>query len=92
MKLVGEVNWFGARAVHGRRARAGAIGAGFGSVRVLLEVDRSRVGCRTQHNLALQPFYVSFEDVFVIGVLVMAIGAGIGVVGSMIGLRRFLDA
>jgi hypothetical protein len=28
----------------------------------------------------------------VIGLLVLAIGAGIGVLGSMIGLRKFLDA
>ena len=46
---------------------------------------------KNQHNL-LQPFYASSHDVFVIGILVLAIGAGIGVVGSMIGLRRFLEA
>ena len=33
---------------------------------------------KNQHNL-LQPFYASSHDVFVIGVLVLAIGAGIGV-------------
>ena len=31
-------------------------------------------------------------DAIGIGILVLAIGAGIGVVGSTIGLRRFLEA
>ena len=46
---------------------------------------------RNSHNL-IRPFYASSHDVVVIGILVLAIGAGIGIIGSMIGLRRFLEA
>ena len=68
----------------------GAIGAGFavGLVYFLKWIITKLLA--HQHNL-LQPFYASSHDVFVIGTLVLAIGAAIGVMGSMIGLRRFLE-
>jgi cell division transport system permease protein len=91
MKLVGASNWFVRVPFMAEGLVQGAIGAGFaiGLVYFLKWIITKLL--HNQHNL-LQPFYVSSGDVFVIGALVMAIGAGIGVVGSMIGLRKFLDA
>jgi hypothetical protein len=37
-------------------------------------------------------FYLLPWDALSIGLWVLAIGAGIGMIGSLIGLRRFLDA
>jgi cell division protein FtsX len=45
---------------------------------------------RHRHDL-LQSFYVTNGDAFGIGILVLIIGAAIGIVGSAIGLRRFLE-
>ena len=69
----------------------GAIGAGFafGLVYFLKWIITRLL--RNQHSL-LRPFYASSHDVFVIGSWVLLIGAVIGVAGSMIGLRRFLEA
>ena len=91
MKLVGASNWFVRVPFMAEGLVQGAIGAGFavGLVYFLKWIITKLL--RHQHNL-LQPFYASSHDVFVIGALVLAIGAAIGVMGSMIGLRRFLDA
>jgi cell division transport system permease protein len=91
MKLVGASNWFVRVPFMAEGFVQGAIGAGFaiGLVYFLKWIITKLL--HNQHNL-LQPFYVSAGDVFVISALVMAIGAGIGVIGSMIGLRKFLDA
>ena len=40
----------------------------------------------------LQSFYVTNADAVAIGVLMLVIGAAIGMLGSAIGLRRFLEA
>ena len=91
MKLVGASNFFVRIPFMAEGLVQGAIGAGFavGLVYFLKWIITKLLA--HQHNL-LQPFYASSHDVFVIGTLVIAIGAGIGVMGSMIGLRRFLDA
>jgi cell division transport system permease protein len=91
MKLVGASNWFVRVPFMAEGLVQGAIGAGFavGLVYFLKWIITNLL--KNQHNL-LQPFYASSHDVFVIGALVLAIGAGIGVLGSMIGLRRFLEA
>ena len=91
MKLVGASNFFVRIPFMAEGLVQGAIGAGFavGLVYFLKWIITKLLA--HQHNL-LQPFYASSHDVFVIGTLVLAIGAGIGVMGSMIGLRRFLDA
>jgi len=91
MKLVGASNFFVRIPFMAEGLVQGAIGAGFavGLVYFLKWIITKLLA--HQHNL-LQPFYASSHDVFVIGTLVLVIGAGIGVMGSMIGLRRFLDA
>src|SRR5213078_3672713 len=91
MKLVGASNWFVRVPFMAEGLVQGAIGAGFavGLVYFLKWIITKLL--RNQHTL-LQPFYASSHDVVVIGTLVLAIGAGIGIVGSVIGLRRFLEA
>jgi len=90
MKLVGASNWFVRVPFMAEGLVQGAIGAGFavGLVYFLKWIITKLLA--HQHNL-LQPFYASSHDVFVIGALVLSIGAAIGVMGSMIGLRRFLE-
>jgi len=68
-----------------------AIGAGLAcggvyTLRVILSdlVDRSK-------NL-FSAFYVTAGDAIAIGLLIVAVGATVGAMGSAIGLRRFLDA
>lgn len=91
MKLVGASNWFVRVPFMAEGLVQGAIGAGFafGLVYFLKWVITRLL--KNQKTL-LQPFYASSHDVFVIGTWVLLIGAIIGVAGSMIGLRRFLEA
>jgi cell division transport system permease protein len=91
MKLVGASNWFVRVPFMAEGLVQGAIGAGFafGLVYLLKWIISNLL--KNQHNL-LQPFYASSHDVFVIGSWVLLIGAVIGVAGSMIGLRKFLEA
>jgi cell division transport system permease protein len=91
MKLVGASNWFVRVPFMAEGLVQGLIGAGFavGLVYFLKWVITRLL--KHQHNL-LKPFYASSHDVFVIGSWVLLIGAVIGVAGSMIGLRRFLEA
>ena len=91
MKLVGATNWFIRVPFMCEGLIQGAIGAGlaFGGVyalRVILSdlVDRSK-------NL-FSAFYVTGGDAVAIGLLIVAVGATVGAMGSAIGLRRFLDA
>jgi cell division transport system permease protein len=91
MKLVGATNWFIRVPFMFEGLIQGAIGAGlaFGGVyalRVILSdlVDRSK-------NL-FSAFYVTAGDAVAIGLLIVAVGATVGAMGSAIGLRRFLDA
>jgi cell division transport system permease protein len=91
MKLVGASNWFVRVPFMAEGLVQGAIGAGLavGLVYFLKWLITNLL--KNQHSL-LQPFYASSHDVVVIGALVLFIGASIGVIGSMIGLRRFLEA
>ena len=91
MKLVGASNWFVRVPFMAEGLVQGAIGAGFAVGLVYFLKWLITKLLKNQHNL-LQPFYASSHDVFVIGALVLSIGAVIGVLGSMIGLRRFLEA
>jgi cell division transport system permease protein len=92
MKLVGASNWFVRVPFMAEGLVQGAIGAGisFGLVYVLKVVLANLVHPNRPTGL-LQGFYLTNGDAFVIGFFVLVIGAGIGVVGSTIGLRRFLE-
>jgi cell division transport system permease protein len=91
MKLVGATNWFIRVPFMCEGLIQGAIGAalafaGVYALRVILSdlVGRSK-------NL-FSAFYVTGGDAVAIGVLIVAVGAFVGAMGSAIGLRRFLDA
>jgi len=91
MKLVGATNWFIRVPFMCEGLIQGAIGAGLAfagvySLRVILDglVERSQ-------NL-FSAFYVTAGDAVAIGLLIVAVGATVGAMGSAIGLRRFLDA
>jgi cell division transport system permease protein len=91
MKLVGGTNWFIRVPFMCEGLIQGAIGAGLAfagvyALRVILSdlVDRSK-------NL-FSAFYVTGGDAIAIGLLIVAVGATVGAMGSAIGLRRFLDA
>jgi cell division transport system permease protein len=92
MKLVGASNWFVRIPFMAEGLVQGAIGAGlafgviFGFKAVLSNFVQNR-------GAALwRGFYLVNSDAISIGLLVLLIGAIIGVLGSWIGLRRFLDA
>jgi cell division transport system permease protein len=92
MKLVGASNWFVRVPFMAEGFVQGAIGAGisFGLVYVLKIVLSNLVHPSKASNL-LQGFYLTNADALAIGIFVFLIGAGIGVLGSTIGLRRFLE-
>jgi cell division transport system permease protein len=91
MKLVGASNWFVRIPFMAEGFVQGAIGAGFAFGLVwALKVIISNL-LRHQHSL-LSTFRVTSADAIGIGMLVLFIGAAIGVIGSIIGLRRFLEA
>jgi cell division transport system permease protein len=91
MKLVGASNWFVRVPFMAEGLVQGAIGAGFAFGLVwALKIIISNL-LRDQHTL-LSTFRVTSADAFGIGLVILAIGAGIGVIGSIVGLRRFLEA
>jgi len=91
MKLVGASNWFVRIPFLAEGFAQGAIGAGLavGFLAGLKIVIANLVENRTD---ILQSFYVTNADAFAIGLLMLVIGAAIGMLGSAIGLRRFLEA
>jgi cell division transport system permease protein len=91
MKLVGASNWFVRVPFMAEGLVQGAIGAGFafGLVWALKIVIGNLL---SNQQTLLSTFRVTSADALGIGFLVLVIGAGIGVVGSLVGLRRFLDA
>lgn len=92
MKLVGASNWFVRVPFMAEGLVQGAIGAGFafGLVWALKIIIANLLG-HHQQNL-FSTFRVTSADALGIGFLILAIGAGIGVIGSIVGLRRFLEA
>jgi cell division transport system permease protein len=91
MKLVGASNWFVRVPFLAEGFVQGAIGAGlaFGGV-FLLESWLGGVLSRSRNLFST--FYLSNADALSIGIIVLVIGVGIGTIGSMIGIRRFLEA
>jgi cell division transport system permease protein len=90
MRLVGASNWFVRVPFMAEGLVQGAIGAGFafGLVWTLKIIISNLLD--NQRTL-LSTFRVTSADALGIGFLVLAIGAGIGVIGSIVGLRRFLE-
>lgn len=91
MKLVGASNWFVRVPFLAEGFVQGAIGAGlaFGGV-FLLESWLGGVLARSKNLFST--FYLGSADAFFAGIIVLVIGISIGVLGSLIGIRRFLEA
>lgn len=90
MKLVGATNWFIRIPFMLEGLIQGAIGAGlaFGAVYVLQRILSDLV---KRSEGIFQSFFITTGDAVGIGLFVLLIGGVVGVVGSAIGLRRFLD-
>ena len=91
MKLVGASNWFVRVPFMAEGFVQGFIGAGFavgfmwgGKILLMNVTDR-------EGNNLFSTFRVTNTDALGIAVVVLLIGALIGTLGSVIGLRRFLD-
>jgi cell division transport system permease protein len=92
MKLVGASNWFVRIPFMAEGLIQGAIGAGFAFGLIFgLKVVLARF-VEDRGAALWRGFYLLNSDAISIGLLVLAIGAAIGMLGSAIGLRRFLEA
>jgi cell division protein FtsX len=69
--------------------RARSAGFAFGLVWALKIIIANLLGNHPQNLIST--FRVTSADALGIGFLVLAIGAAIGVIGSVVGLRRFLE-
>lgn len=90
MKLVGATNWFIRIPFMLEGLVQGAIGAGlaFGAVYGLQRILSDLV---SRSEGIFQSFFITSGDAVGIGLVVLFIGGVVGVLGSAIGLRRFLD-
>jgi cell division transport system permease protein len=91
MKLVGASNWFVRVPFLAEGLVQGAVGAGFafGLVYILKMLIANFL---RGHQSIFSAFNVYDHDAIVIGFGLFFVGGTIGVLGSAIGLRRFLDA
>jgi cell division transport system permease protein len=90
MKLVGASNWFVRIPFMLEGLVQGVIGAAFafGAVYGLKEVVTNAIARDSDFS---RGFYVSGGDAYTIGIYVIILGALIGVIGSIVGLRRFIE-
>ena len=90
MKLVGASNWFVRVPFLAEGFVQGAIGAGLAVGGVFLLESWLGTVLRHSRNL-FSTFYLTHGDAIGVGIVVFIIGVAIGTVGSMIGIRRFLE-
>jgi cell division transport system permease protein len=91
MKLVGASNWFVRVPFMLEGMVQGVVGAlvGVAAVWGLRKVLTDAIPSAT--NTFWHGWYVGPSDAFQISVIVLLLGAGIGAIGAVVGLRRFLD-
>jgi len=90
MKLVGASNWFVRIPFMLEGLVQGVIGAAFafGAVYGLKVVVTNAISRNSNFS---RGFYLVNGDAYTIGIYVLLLGAAIGVIGSIVGLRRFLE-
>ncbi|MGH9025343.1 MAG: cell division protein FtsX [Acidimicrobiia bacterium] len=89
MKLVGASNWFVRVPFMAEGVAQGLLGAGLaiGGVAGLYRFVQIRTEGRSD---LFEGFFLNSSDLQYVALLVLAIGLGIGAIGSIVGLRRFL--
>jgi len=88
MKLVGASNWFVRIPFMAEGLVQGAVGAGL-AVGGMFVVQRVFASIENRRGF-FEGFYVTTGNAGRIGIMILILGAIIGVIGSSIGLRRFL--
>jgi cell division transport system permease protein len=90
MKLVGASNWFVRVPFMLEGMLQGVAGAVAGAAAVWV-LQRILTDAIPLGNNFWRGWYVSSGDAFQISLIVVLLGAAIGAVGALVGLRRFLD-
>jgi len=91
MKLVGASNWFVRIPFMLEGMVQGVVGALVGTVAVW-GLQRVLTDAIPKDSPFWAGWYVGSGDAFQISLMVLLLGAGIGAIGALVGLRRFLDA
>ena len=91
MKLVGASNWFVRIPFMLEGLVQGVIGALIAFM-AMIGLQNVLTDAISRNSDFSRGFYVTTGDAVQIGVLLVAIGASIGVIGALIGLRRFIEA
>lgn len=90
MKLVGASNWFVRIPFLAEGLAQGLLGSGIAVVVVLLLKTAGFDHWFNNPNSLFYTFYLTTHDAFIVAVFVLVAGIIIGLLGSGIGLRRFL--
>jgi cell division transport system permease protein len=91
MKLVGASNWFVRIPFMLEGLVQGVIGALIAFM-AMIGLQNVLTDAISRNSDFSRGFYVTSGDAVTIGLLLVAIGASIGVIGALIGLRRFIEA
>jgi cell division transport system permease protein len=91
MKLVGASNWFVRIPFMLEGFVQGVVGALIAFM-AMLGLQNVLTNAISRNSDFSRGFYVTTGDAITIGLMLVAIGAGIGVLGAIIGLRRFIEA
>ncbi|MFM8972798.1 MAG: cell division protein FtsX, partial [Actinomycetota bacterium] len=91
MKLVGASNWFVRIPFMLEGLVQGVIGALIAFM-AMIGLQNVLTDAISRNSDFSRGFYVTTGDAVQIGLLLVAIGASIGVIGALIGLRRFIEA
>lgn len=91
MKLVGASNWFVRIPFMLEGLVQGVVGA-LVAFMAMLGLQNVLSNAISRNSDFSRGFYVTTGDAVTIGLMLVAIGAGIGVLGAIIGLRRFIEA
>jgi cell division transport system permease protein len=91
MKLVGASNWFVRIPFMLEGLVQGVVGA-LVAFMAMLGLQNVLTNAISRNSDFSRGFYVTTGDAITIGLMLVAIGAGIGVLGAIIGLRRFIEA
>jgi cell division transport system permease protein len=90
MKLVGASNWF-VRVPFMLEGMVQGVAGAIGGTVAVFGLQRILTDAIPVNSDFWKGWYVTSGDAFQISVVVVLLGAGIGAIGALVGLRRFLD-